>query len=205
MKWCYGPTAQLLVADFNNDKRADMLCHETSNGYKWIAYADSAGKFTGTGWEANLGWCSGIAAAQLLLGDFNGDKRADMLCHDPNTGYKWIALADTNGGFTGTSWESDMGWCGTDAQLLLGDFNGDGRTDMLCHRLSDGHKWIAFAAVDGTFPGTSRDWPMDWCAQPDLSVLKSMRIADFDGNGTSDFLCHDASNGYKWIAYQFKQ
>ena len=49
-----------------------------------------------------MGWCN-HASAELHLGDFNGDGRADMLCHDTSTGYKWVALG-AYCGFTGTTW-----------------------------------------------------------------------------------------------------
>ena len=91
-----------------------------------------------------------------------------------------------------------MMWCANPGQLLLGDFNGDKRTDMLCHEPTGGHKYVAFANTNGAFPGTSRDWPMGWC-----TTGGSLMIADLDGSGTSDFLCQAQSNGYKWTALQF--
>lgn len=41
-------------------------------------------------------------------------------------------------------------------QLLVGDFNGDGRSDILCHRLSDGYKYIAYATRWGHI--TKENW-----------------------------------------------
>ena len=91
-----------------------------------------------------MGWCSTSGAGKLFIGDFNGDKRADMLCHHKSTGYKWIAY---NKGpstyFTGTDWHKDLKWCGTGHHMLLGDFNADNRDDILCHNRS-GKKWIIY-------------------------------------------------------------
>ena len=92
LSWCNHGSANLKLADFNGDGRTDMLCHDTSTGHKWIAYATGSGTFTGTNWEAGLGWCN-HPSAQLHVGDFNGDQRADMLCHDTITGYKWISFS----------------------------------------------------------------------------------------------------------------
>ena len=95
-----------------------------------------------TDWDAPLGWCN-HAGAQLLLGDFNRDGRDDMLCHDRNTGHKWIARARGNGYFTGTDWDAPLNWCShAGAQLHVGDFDRDGRDDMLCHDTNTGHKWV---------------------------------------------------------------
>jgi hypothetical protein len=90
-----------------------------------------------------MGWCR--STGQLLVGDYNGDGRDDMLCHNPSTGYKWVALARAGGGFIGTDWQRNMGWCRSTGQLLVGDYNGDGRDDMLCHDAGTGYKWVVYS------------------------------------------------------------
>ena len=51
--------------------------------------------------------------------------------------------------------QANLGWCVADSeQLLIGDFNGDGRDDMLCHNRARGYKRMAFALADGSFGGT---------------------------------------------------
>ena len=57
--------------------------------------------------EADMGWCS-YDGQGLLIGDFNGDGRDDLLCHDSNNGHKWVALANTDGSFSGTSWLANL-------------------------------------------------------------------------------------------------
>ncbi|MBL9004209.1 MAG: VCBS repeat-containing protein [Myxococcales bacterium] len=198
MSWCSHANGRLHTSDFNGDGRTDLLCHDVGDGHKWIAYANSAGQFTGTNWEADMNWCS-QANGRLHTGDFNGDGRTDLLCHDVGDGHKWIAYANSVGQFTGTNWEADMNWCShANGRLHTGDFNGDGRTDLLCHDVSDGYKWIATAGAAGAFAGTSRSWPMNWCKHPGAQFF----TGDFDGNGATDFLCHDPATGYKWIAQQ---
>jgi hypothetical protein len=80
------------VADFNGDRRDDLLCHDI-HGRNWVMLARAGGKFRGySDWHAS-GWCSN---AELHLGYFNGDKRADMLCHRKTDGYKWLSIAGSN-------------------------------------------------------------------------------------------------------------
>ncbi|XP_048584416.1 neurogenic locus notch homolog protein 1 isoform X2 [Nematostella vectensis] len=148
--------------------------------------------FGGTDWEKGMKWCY-HKRSQLFTGDFNGDGKADMLCHD-NTGYKWVALANSKGQFTGTSWEKKMGWCyHKGAQLFTGDFNGDGRTDILCHDRA-GYKWVALANSAGQFTGTSWHKAMGWCSHSGAKLL----IGDFNGDGRDDMLCYD--NNRKWVS-----
>ena len=149
-----------------------------------------------TDWHANLGWCS-HSGAQLHLGDFNADGGDDMLCHDTKTGYKWVALAKGNGNFTGTDWHANLGWCShSGAQLHIGDFNRDGRDDMLCHDTKTGYKWVAYGKGTGHFTGTDWHGNMRWCNHSSAQLL----IGDFNRDRRDDMLCHDTKTGYKWIS-----
>ena len=50
--------------------------------------------------------------------------------------------------------QANLGWCVADSdQLFIGDFNGDGQDDMLCHNRAGGYKWIVLALPDGPFIG----------------------------------------------------
>ena len=62
-------------------------------------------------------WCK-HNGAQLLIGDFNGDGRSDLLCHDKNSGYKWIAYSNSRGEIHSTSWRKRFGKC--DGEMLIG-------------------------------------------------------------------------------------
>ena len=47
---------------------------------------------------------------------------------------------------------TNLAWgCDDGKSLLIGDFNGDGRSDMLCHRQVEGYTRLSFANVDGSF------------------------------------------------------
>jgi hypothetical protein len=194
--WCGHGFGQLLTGDFNGDGRADLLCSDTSNGYKWIDYADGAGQFWGTDWEADARWCYG-ADWRLYTGDFNGDRRTDLFCHNFRNGEMRIDYADSLGRLLGTDWYRATNWCGHSVgQLHMGDFNGDGRADLLCSDTSNGDKWIDYADGAGQFWGT--DWQREsrWCFG---SSSARLHLGDFNGDGRSDLLCTD--NGYKWIDY----
>jgi hypothetical protein len=197
MNWCNHDTGRLFKGDFNADGRTDLLCHDVASGEKWIDYANTAGEFGLGDWYRNGNWC-GHAAARLFVGDFNGDGRDDLLCHDTGSGKKWIDFADANGQFNGTNWSRDANWCShATARLFVGDFNGDGRDDMLCHDVADGRKWIDYAAADGTFGGTDWSRAANFCNHD----TAELHVGDFNGDGRADILCHDTDNGDKWIDY----
>ena len=117
-------------------------------------------------------------------GDFNGDGHVDILCHDTQTGKKWIYYG-SNTGYSGIGWENEMSWCNHyRTTLYVGDFNGDGKTDILCHD-GNGQMWIAYANNAGAF--TSSDWRArkDFCKCQGCSLC----IGDFNMDGKSDLLC----------------
>jgi hypothetical protein len=198
VSFCSYPGAQLFVGDFNGDGLDDMLCHDKPNGNKAIMRnADNwSAPFTGTTWSSAMNWC-GHSTGQLLIGDFNGDGRDDMLCHDTANGNKWVSLATTSGTFTGTSSFVAMNWCNhADGQLLVGDFDGNGRADLLCHDRLNGNKWVALSNSSGSFTGTSSSVAMNWCRTDG----DNLHVGDFDGNGRDDLLCHNALTGAKSVA-----
>ncbi|MEM9455186.1 MAG: FG-GAP-like repeat-containing protein [Myxococcota bacterium] len=194
--WCDNDSQRLFTGDFNGDGRSDMLCHDVVSGWKWIDYANASGQFLGTNWSRDADWCDNDDQ-QLHLGDFDGDGDDDMLCHDASSGFKWIDYA-ANGQFLGTNWSRDATWCDNNSQRLhIGDFDGDGRDDMLCHDLSSGWKWIDYANASGQFLGTNWSRDANWCRDTSQELF----IGDFNGDEHDDMLCHDAVTGWKWIDY----
>lgn len=107
-----------------------------------MALANAAGQFTGTTFCHDIYWCAG-ASRKVVVGDFGGTSATDLLCHS-SSGKKWMSFGGS-GTFAGTSRQWDMQWCyGVSNRLLVGDFNGDGVSDMLCHDVNSGNKWISY-------------------------------------------------------------
>jgi hypothetical protein len=192
LRWCRSP-AQLRLGDVNGDGRDDMICHAPSSGYKWVALARAGGRFVGTDWRADLHFC--VAPAQLQVGDVNGDGRDDLVCHRPATGYKRVALAKAGGRFTGTDWQANLRWCLAPAQLHVGDVNGNGRDDLVCHTPASGYKRVALAKAGGRFTGTDWQANLRYCLAP-----SQLRIADVDADGRDDLVCHAPATGRTWVA-----
>jgi hypothetical protein len=143
--WCTHATAQRLVGDVNNDPYDDLVCHDRSSGAKWVALGRSGGGHDEV-WSSPSGWCSHANAA-LLLGDVNGDGRADLVCRDPSR--VWIDYASP-AFFEGTDWTLDTAWCThSGTTLSLADQNADGRADLVCR--GGEHTWIDYADAAGHF------------------------------------------------------
>jgi hypothetical protein len=106
---------------------------------------------------------AGIAAAvaradRRLVGDFNGDGRADLAVLDPGNTTSPITVAFSNGDGSfrltqrATGLSSFAGWLGQGATPIVGDFDHDGSADIALVGVSG---WVtipvALSNGDGTF------------------------------------------------------
>ena len=165
-----------------------MLCHDTE-GLVFIAYARNGGYFIGTDFYKYMRFCT-CQACKLFIGDFNGDGRSDMLCHDGRGGEKWIAYATASGTFPkGSIWHKDMNWCyNWGGKLYVGDFNGDRRDDMICYDTvtHTGNMFTAYAKRGGWFHKTDNTDNMGWC----LARGCSLSVASASKDRRDDLVCH---------------
>ncbi len=201
--YCSG---DLLAGDVDGDGHVDLICRERARDGRTtlsVAFAADAGAAKARTWSAEMPWCAD-AETQLFVGDFNGDGLSDLLCYHAGLGQELISFGSPQGGFTAPESENELmrPWCYKHgAELLVGDFNGDGRTDALCHERATGALVLRLAR------GPSSDSEMTLEAQKRLSVRwcredrDELRAGDIDGDGIDDLLCHRASDGHVDISY----
>ena len=196
--WCNATqTRQTFAGDFNGDGRDDLLCFDTASGSEYVDLASATGQFTGADWSAAAGFCNATQNRRLHVGDFNGDGRDDLLCHDRSTGSLWIDYANAAGQFGAHDWSAANNWCnaGTNRRLHVGDFNADGRADLLCHDLVSGDEYIDYASATGTFGGTDWSLAAGWCNFHGARIL----VGDLNGDNRDDLVCHSAVSGARWV------
>ncbi len=185
--------------EVNGDDRPDAICFDPGTSITVALGIDAGGLRRNT--RQPSAFCS-HDTGQLHVGDFNGDGRTDLLCHDQRSGRKWIDYAqEASPYYAGVDYTLDTRFCSHDSgQLHVGDFNGDGRSDLLCHDTASGRKWVNYTAADGRLgnPATA-DWSrrMAWCFHEGARLF----VGRFDEDAKSDMMCYTESSRTVTIAY----
>ncbi|GAA3208737.1 VCBS repeat-containing protein [Actinocorallia longicatena] len=156
----------LAAADLDRDGYADLAISDGSTGLA-ILY----GSRKGLGPRAVKRALPPDGYPQLLVGDFSGDRRPDLVAPS-RTGFRVFA----NGGraWKDVKLSADGLYSGT-----AGDFDGDGRDDLIALRgsINDGASFL----LRGTRKGLSAPVPLR------LKNAWNGRSADFNGDGRDDF------------------
>jgi hypothetical protein len=91
-----GMDALVGIGDFNGDGHADLLAREKATGTLWLYPGNGRG-----GWlprvQVGRGW-QGMDAL-VGIGDFNGDRTADLLAREKATGTLWLYPGNGRGGW----------------------------------------------------------------------------------------------------------
>ena len=137
-----------------------------------------------------------------LQGDFDGDGVTDLAwAHARNGGLRaYVALSEGDGSFAAVQ-SSNPKTSGNFSgyEPLVGDFNGDGLSDLAwTEEASSGlHAWVALGEGDGTLAAAEPSNPRT----ENSSGYKPL-VGDFDGDGLSDIAwTEEASSGlHAWVA-----
>jgi hypothetical protein len=189
---------RVLVADFDGDMTADIgVVRSPGGGDPWTLQVKRSlnnGNFSG--WE---NWWNGavdLSTSTVLAGDVNTDGKADLVITDGNTfrvAKSPQSCLDLS--TTGTckslpafklsdaeSWLVDQGWDaagdGQNARLVVGDWNRDGRDDVMA-LVKDGNgvKVVVLKSMPGgSFQSAGQTWANA------TATFESLRPVAFHGN-----------------------
>jgi hypothetical protein len=169
------PPQAILVADFNGDGKADLAVADGSESNNVsILLGNGDGTFQGP-----VQYTAGTSPYALLAADFNGDGKLDLAVANADAGTNSVSILFGNGDGTFQAHVDYPTGVGPHS-LALGDFNGDGKPDLIAADAVSSTLSVLFGNGDGTFQ-PSQDFLVG--ASP-ASIL----AGDFNSDGQLDLV-----------------
>ncbi len=199
--------SRVRIADFNGDGRSDILhIRGDQNPGNFLALAENDNTFrvlTGAQISGitNLDYAT-TDWADLITMDLNADGRADILRLQGN-GDQIVALSNGDGTFQRienpaglenkpVSSIPNRSW------IIPGDFNGDGRGDVLhLHYTDRQFHWLALSKGDGSFE--MKDHASMGVSNLQYSTSACMVGGDYNGDGLTDIFYQSTSPDDSWL------
>ena len=185
----YPITGVVALGDPDGDERAEVI-----EFHKDIAEVYVNGQL----------WSSDFSPGEEIpcVGDFDGDGYDDIVSFErgSSAGVRIIRAVPGQNKFTMLClWNS--GFCSGDEIPGVGDFNGDGRDDVVAFNPGNRDVFVGLSTVFGFwsngFGETQIRWHDDFCSRDDTPV-----VGDFNGDGLDDIACFRINNGRVrvWVA-----
>ncbi|WP_181188361.1 FG-GAP-like repeat-containing protein [Actinopolyspora mortivallis] len=157
------------VGDFNGDGKDDIITflgNDTNNPNDVYVSLSTGSAFV----EDNDKWHDyfGLENERPAVGDFNGDGKDDIITFmNDGEGGAYVALSAGDTFNTGSRWHD---YFAPDGELpAVGDFNGDGKDDIITFRTDEEGRVYVSRSTGDTFVEDDDLWGTGVCPQSELS------------------------------------
>lgn len=175
--------------DFDGDGRNEIMV--TKDGASYIIAVKPIPPSTGYLYAGEVISQAVISGnSKIFPGDFNGDKKSDLLFKDMNSGLWYIATSNGKS-YTGTqfTFNQNVKLTGdySDDKIVVADFDGDGKTDILHGYTYGGSASKLSLYYSKGFWGTPT-FSYEQYDYNDLLPFIDLVVGDFNGDGRSDVM-----------------
>jgi len=176
-----GSFPTIVAADFNADGKLDLGLFHPGDGNSIVgAVSILFGNGDGTFQSPKVTSLS-ISSVSMAAGDFNGDKKCDLILSnaDPTTGNITIEILAGSGDGTFRAAQTVVGGVGS-ASVLVADFNNDGKLDLAV--VNGPGVQALLGKGDGTFQTSGT------ASVADGFSVNSIVIGDINNDGKMDLI-----------------
>lgn len=187
--------------DFNGDQTSDILFQNAIDGSCYIWQVDGSKPLDGMNALKGYGYIGKAVGADWKVkgvGDFDGDGVSDLVFQNARSGDVYVWDVDGSKPLDGWNSVKDAGYVGRSPGLdwqvkVVGDFNNDGKDDLLFQNAKDGSLYIweldgvnklVGEGYVGSVPGTA--WEVKGAG-------------DYNGDGKSDVLFQNAGTNQYYV------
>ncbi len=168
----------LVAADFNGDSKLDLAVANATDGTVTVLLGNGTGGFTAA---PGSPFRVGSAPQFVAAGDFNGDKKPDLAVVNFNDNSVTILLNNGSGGFTAAT-GSPIPVGSQPVCVAVGDFNGDGKLDLVIANSANNNITEFLGNGTGGFTqGPGSPFPVGTDPQ-------FVAVGDFNGDGKPDLV-----------------
>ena len=149
------------IGDYNGDKKTDILFHyynEKGIGNLWaknfdwfLGTFDSTGKLVCKGAISNTEGFGNTSTLPHFVGRFSRNDRDEIMFYYGGDGNWWLATLNSQGKFDWKLVSNTTGFGNiTNLPKWVGDFTGDGKSDVLFYYGGDGNWFLGSVTMDNS-------------------------------------------------------
>jgi hypothetical protein len=176
------------VVDVTAMQPKDLVGRVSSTGDWWVAKSDGKSFIN----QLRATWNPNVTWVDVHTGNFTGDGKTDIIGRVLETGQWWVAVPGESGGYTTslwTTWSTGVTW----ADVKVGDFNGDGRDDIVGRALQSGQLWVA-QSTGVSFTNSL------WATWSTGATWVDVQVGNFQGGVKQDIAGRWLQGGQWWVS-----
>jgi hypothetical protein len=182
----------------HNLYQVDLKTAQTSNGPYTITIGPNISDFSGNLMDQDQDGPPNGQTDDIFTGRFfantttNGPFVPGILGHETSGGGLWVGISNGSSGFD-NSFFGSLNPAVTWVNVITGDFNGDGKTDVAARNLQTGQWYV------GINTGSSFVFSL-WTTWSPAVTWVDVNAGDFNGDGETDIVGRVQQTGQWWVA-----